>query len=158
MNAKEANAIIDDLYDQKQNDYYIDFVPITFPNEDFAELADYLENHYKPDFANKIVFIAFTIMHYYESYVFLDNTAEEPIYPDLVNKDLRHMGLDELSKLIHKIIIENWSGLYIIFKNENQISTMRISDEYDTSFRNLSGNALALVKQLVRQQGIYLKN
>ncbi|BDR60973.1 hypothetical protein [Lactobacillus xylocopicola] len=172
MNSKEANAIIDDLNEQNHNDYYIDFVPITFPNEDFAELADYLEKHYKPDFANKIVFIAFTIMHYYESYVSLVIDGDEDEYENdedyeatetdiyfskLRYKDLRHLGLEELAKLISKMVIDNYRGINILFKNDDKFSLMAIEDEYDTYFRNLSGNALKLVDQLVNHQGIYLK-
>lgn len=50
--------------------YLMLIVPITFMNEDFDELADYLAINYKPDFAKKIIFIAFTILCYYDSAVF----------------------------------------------------------------------------------------
>ena len=67
----------------------LDFVPFIFPNEDFAELANYLDKNYKPDFAKKIAFIAFAIIYNYDSHIFLD--------PDLATA---YPGLDTLASLI----------------------------------------------------------
>ena len=78
-----------------QGHYYVDFVPITFMNEDFAELADYLAINYKPDFAKKIIFIAFTILCYYDSAVFL---AGDDYLEKYTNKDLRHTDLESIAK------------------------------------------------------------
>ncbi len=60
----------------------LDFVPFTFPNEDFAELADYVDKNYKPVFAKKITFIAFAIIYNYDSRIFLDPDLATA-YPDL---------------------------------------------------------------------------
>lgn len=162
MNRKKANAnkIKDKLLNTEinpKNYYYIDFVPITFPNEDYSELSEYLNKDFKPHFAKKIIFIAFTILYYYDSHVFLDDTDEKPLYPKLINKDLRRIGLDKLAKLIKKIIIENWSALYIIFDDGNQISIMVIEDGYDTYFKNLSKSSFKMIDQLVSHQGLFLK-
>ncbi|BDR60974.1 hypothetical protein [Lactobacillus xylocopicola] len=162
MNTEKAINIIDKLLEDHflgkgKDNYLIDFVPVTFQNDDFNDLAAYLEIHFKPDFVKKITFIAFTIMHYYESYVFLDNHDVEPLYPELINKDLRHLGIEALAKLINKIVIENWSSINILFKNDGKLSLLRIEDGLDSYFFNLSAGTLEVAKSLVTQQGLYLK-
>ena len=105
MKPEKAYELIVKLASAKpshKDDYYIDFVPITFPNEDYSELSEYLNKDFKPHFAKKIIFIAFTILYYYDSHVFLDDTDQKPLYPKLINKDLRRIGLDKLAKLIKK--------------------------------------------------------
>lgn len=67
--------------------------------------------------------IAFTILYYYDSQVFIDkwgkddvpqsfaylkkNKHTKPIYPDLVFKDIRHVGLNAIATLIKIMIMEN---------------------------------------------------
>ena len=139
-----------------QGHYYVDFVPITFMNEDFAELADYLAINYKPDFAKKIIFIAFTILCYYDSAVFLPGDDYLEKY---TNKDLRHTDLESIAKEIRDKIIKNRMGLYIFFQTEDKdhISVMSIEDEYSTHFFGLSGEAQKMIEQLVTHQGLFFK-
>ena len=176
MKPEKAYELIVKLASAKpshKDDYYIDFVPITFPNEDYSELADYLEKNYKSDFANKIVFIAFTILYYYDSQVFIDkwdkdtdprsltylkkNKYTKPIYPDLVFKDIRHVGLNAIATLIKMMVMENSKGINILFKNDGKTSLMSIEDEYSTYFYNLTGKGLEIIDKLVEHQGLFLK-
>lgn len=157
MSVEKDYEIINKILSENKDSYYVDFVPITFQNADFAELADYLEKHYKKDFAKGIIFTAFTILYYYESVVYLDNDCDDPVYPDLIDDDLKELELDSLAELIQEVIMENWSGLTILFKNDGKYSLMQIKDGCDVYFGNLSGEALKIVDQLITQQGLYLK-
>lgn len=157
MQAQKAYKIIDTLRFKKPNgNYYLDFVPFTFPNEDYSELADYLDKTYKPDFAKKITFIAFAIIYNYDSHIFLDPELASS-YPDLASRDLRHEDLGTLASLIEKMIIDNYSAINIMFKHHGEYSLMRVADEYDTSFFNLTGQKFKMIKSLVDRQGLYLK-
>lgn len=51
MNYKEAVKLIEKLVEKKC--YYVDFVPFTFPDRNYAELDDYLETHYKETYVKK---------------------------------------------------------------------------------------------------------
>ncbi|WP_297952119.1 hypothetical protein [uncultured Lactobacillus sp.] len=51
MNYKEAVKLVEKLVEKKR--YYVDFVPFTFPDRNYAELDDYLETHYKETYAKK---------------------------------------------------------------------------------------------------------
>ncbi|BDR60976.1 hypothetical protein [Lactobacillus xylocopicola] len=150
MNGKRAFKLINNLLDKDQGNYYADFVPISFPDtapEEYAELADYLEKHYKPDFAEKIIFIALTIRYYYPTNIFLDGSSE----------DKRNILPEELADLIREMIIDNRIGLNILFKNADQYSLMRIEDGYDTIFCSLAGEGLSVVEQSLSHQGLFLK-
>lgn len=164
MNAKEADQIIERFLGEEKtngNDYIIDFVPITFPdadyNKDYPEFQEYLDKHYKSDFAEKIIFIAFTIIFYYDSSIWFDDTFSGTRFDKLQHKDLRYIGLEKLAKIIRILIMENRTGLNILFKNNDQISLFRIEDGYDKSFFNLSDEAVPMIKSLVDHEGLYLK-
>lgn len=157
MKAKNSFELIDSIMNNETTAYLVDFVPFTFPNEDYFELEKFLEKSYKSKYAEKIVFISFTLMYYYDCSVFLDNDVEDSIYPDLLNKDLRKIGLDKLENIIKTIIVEDYSALNIIIKNNDAYSLMRIEDGYQTLFFNVSGKDLKIIKELVTHQGLFLK-
>lgn len=158
MKAKKANKIIDNLLEQEgNNNYFIDFAPFDFPNEDYSELEEYLNVHYKKDFAKKIKFIAFAVIYHYPASIFLEDGAEEPIYPNLINKDLRNIGLEVLAAIIDKMILENYIGLNILFKNKETTSLLRIEDGYDSYFFNLPDSEKDNIKSLVDHQGLFLR-
>lgn len=158
MKAKKAFKIIDDLYEQKNgNNYFIDFAPFDFPNEDYSELEEYLNVHYKKDFAKKIKFITFAIIYHYKASIFLDNDVTDPIYPDLMNKDLRHLRLEVLAALIDNMVLENYTGLYILFKNNKTTTLLSIEDGYDSYFFNLPDKEKDVIQSLVDHQGLFLR-
>lgn len=162
MDPKKADEIITQLVERNlsghgDNNYLIDFSPFDYPNEDYSELAEYLEAHYKRSFAEKIKFIAFNIIYCYKSYIFLDNTAEDPIYPELVDKDLRNIGLGNLASLIDKIIIENWSHINILFSVDDTFALLRIEDGFDSVIFNLPDKEKEKIKSLIDHQGLFLK-
>ena len=158
MDSKKAFNIIYELLEENGNDnYYIDFSPFTFPSEEYYELEGFLDKHYKKSFSKKVKFIAFSILYNYKSYIFLDTNSAEPIYPDLMNKDLRNIGLDKLASIIDKMILDNYSALNILFCNDNSISLMRIEDGYDTYIYNLSDKEKTKIKSLIDHQGLFLK-
>lgn len=157
MKADKGLEIIDSIMDNKSIAYLVDFVPFTFPNEDYFELEKFLEKSYKSKYAEKIVFIAFTLMYYYDCSVFLDNDVEDSIYPDLLNKDLRKIGLDKLESIIKTVIIEDYSALNVVINHDNTHSLMRIEDGYQTVFFNVLGKDLKIIKELVTHQGLFLK-
>lgn len=158
MNYKEAASIIDDLLENTKNrNYYIDFVPFTFQNEDYAELEAYLNNHYKKVFAAKIKFIAFSLIYYYDSYIYLDQEVADSLYPDLKDKDLRNIGLERLAGIIDKMIIDNYSGLSILLKVDDHFSLLRIEDGFDTYLFNVDAKAYKNMNSLIDHQGLYLK-
>lgn len=159
MNSKEAFSIINNLLEEKKNNnYYIDFTPFSFPNEDYFELEEFLDKKFKKIFSKKIIFIVFSIIYSYESYIFLDNDSVEPIYPNLINKDIRNIGLEKLESIINKMILENYSALNVLFRNNNTISLIRIEDGYDTYIFNLSDKEKSKIKSLVDHQGLFLKD
>lgn len=84
----------------KKKCYYVDFVPFTFPDRNYAELDDYLETHYKETSAKKIIFIAFSLMYYYDCHVYLDEKMSES-FSNFKKKDLRNIGLDILDAFIN---------------------------------------------------------
>lgn len=157
MKAENSFELINTIMNNESIAYLVDFVPFTFPNEDYFELEKYLEKSYKSKYAEKIVFIAFTLMYYYDCSVFLDNDVEDSIYPDLLNKDLRNIGLDKLEDIIKTIIVDNYSALNIIINHDNVNSLMRIEDGYQTLFFNITGKDLEVIKELVNHQGLFLK-
>lgn len=157
MKKTKAFNIIDSIMTNESKAYLVDFVPFTFPNEDYFELEKFLEKSYKAKYAEKIVFIAFALMHYCDCSVFLDNDVKESIFPDLLNKDLRKVGLDKLEDIIKTIIIEDYSALNIIMKHDDIYYLMRIEDGYQTLFFNISGKDLKIVRELVDHQGLFLK-
>ena len=156
---KKTNAfnVIDSILTNESETYLVDFVPFTFPNEDYFELEKFLQKSYKAKYAEKVVFIAFTLMYYYDCSVFLDNDVEESIFSDLLNKDLRKIGLNKLEDIIKTIIIEDYSALNIIMKHDDTYSLMRIEDGYQTLFFNISGKDLRIIKELVNHQGLFFK-
>lgn len=157
MDINKSFEIINSIINNETAAYLVDFVPFTFPNEDYFELEKYLEKSYKSKYAEKIVFIAFTLMYYYDCSVFLDNDVEDSIYSDLLNKDLRNIGLDKLEDIIKTIIVDNYSALNIIINHDNVNSLMRIEDGYQTLFFNITGKDLELIRELVNHQGLFLK-
>ncbi|QQP29463.1 hypothetical protein [Lactobacillus ultunensis] len=158
MDSKKAFDIIYDLLEANENDnYYIDFTPFTFSNKKYFELEEFLDKHYKKCFSKKVKFIAFSIIYNYKSYIFLDTNSAEPIYPNLMNKDLRNIGLDKLASIIDKMILDNYSALNILFRNGNSISLMRIEDSYDTYIFNLSDKEKVKIKDLIDHQGLFFK-
>lgn len=159
MDSKRAFDIIDNLLDEhRNNDYYIDFSPFAFPRDDYFELEQFLDKNFKKEFSKRIKFIAFNIIYNYESYIFLDNDSTEPIYPNLINRDIRNIGLETLASIIDKMILENYSALNILFRNDATISLMRIEDGYDTYIFNLSDKEKERIKSLIDHQGLFLKN
>ncbi|MPW14624.1 hypothetical protein [Lactobacillus helveticus] len=155
MNYKESVKLIEKLVERKC--HYVDFVPFTFPDRNYAELDDYLETHYKETYAKKIIFIAFSLMYYYDCHVYLDEEMSES-FSNFKKKDLRNIGLDILDAFIHKLVVENRSGLNIIITHaDNTHSLMRIKDGYQTLFFNINGECLNIIKQLVDHQGLFLK-
>lgn len=155
MEYSEASKIINKLMESDDNNYFVDFVPFTFPNENYWELEEYLEDEYKSEYAKKITFVAFMLIYYYECNIFLDE-VDLPIYPDLEKKDLRNIGLDKLEAIIQKMIVENYSGLNIIINHNENKSLMRIEDGYNTIFFNIEGSCFNIVQQLINHQGIFL--
>lgn len=158
MKAKKAFKMIDDLYEQKSdNNYFIDFAPFDFPNENYSELEEYLNVHYKKDFAKKIKFIAFAVIYHYPASIFLEDDIENPIYPNLINRDLRNIGLEVLAAIIDKMILENYIGLNILFKNNKTTTLLRIEDGYDSYFFNLPDKEKDVIQSLVDHQGLFLR-
>lgn len=158
MNYQKAFKIIDELLDDEHGqNYMIDFVPITFKNEDYAELEEFLDKHYRSEFANKIVFIAFTILYFHKSYVYLDEGYTEPPYANWEHQDLRQLDLEQLNSLIRKMIMDNYEGVNILFENNGTTSLMRFFGGYSVNFYNLPDKEVPMIKSLVNHQGLYLK-
>lgn len=85
MDSKKAFDIIYNLLEQhSQNNYYIDFSSLTFPNEDYFELEEFLDKYYKKDFSKKIKFIVLSIIYHYKSSIFLDIDVAKALYPNLI--------------------------------------------------------------------------
>lgn len=158
MDSEKGFDLIDEMLENSDNGYYIDFVPFTFQNEDYGRLETYLNKHYKLQFANKIKFITFTIIYYYDSYVYLDERVANALYPDLKNKDLRNLELEELANIIDSLIMDDYSGLNVLFKNEDHISLLRIEDGFDTYLFNIEGHTHENIESLIEHQGLYLKS
>lgn len=159
MNSKEAFDIIYNLLEQQsQNNYYIDFSSLTFPNEDYFELEEFLDKHYKKDFSKKIKFIVLSIIFHYKASIFLDNDVAKALYPNLANKDIRNIDLEELTSIIDKMILENYSALNILFSNGDTTSLLRIEDGYDTYIFNLPDKEKTKIKELIDHQGLFLRN
>lgn len=151
---------INQLYNQDNDSYMVDFVPFTFPNEDYFDLEIFLDKHYKADFAKKIIFIAFAVMYYYDSQVYFNSIADvsNPIFEKYDGKDLRHNDLEELNKLINTIIMEGYGVDFdIIFKHDKTESMMCIAGDYSVYFFNLTGDAYNNIKQMIEHAGLYLK-
>lgn len=149
---------INQLYNQDQDSYMIDFVPFTFSNEDYFDLEIFLDKHYKADFAKKIIFIAFSVMYYYDSQAYIDRDFSNPDFEKYKNKDLRHYDLEELNELITTIIMEGYGFDFdVIFKHYNTESMMCIADDYSVYFFNLNGDAYDTIKQMINHAGLYLK-
>lgn len=158
MNSSEAFDLIYSLLEQhSHNNYYIDFSSLTFPNEDYFELEAFLDKYYKQDFSNKIKFIVLSIIYHYQTNIFLDSDVANALYPNLVNKDIRNIGLEELASIIDKMILENYSALNILFSNGDTTSLLRIEDGYDTYIFNLPDKEKTKIKELIDHQGLFLK-
>lgn len=96
-------------------------------------------------------------MYYYDCHVYLDEEMSES-FSNFEKKNLRNIGLDILDAFIHKLVVENRSGLNIIITHADNIhSLMRIEDGYQTLFFNINVECLNIIKQLVDHQGLFLK-
>ena len=158
MDSEKGFDLIDKMLEDSDNSYYIDFVPFTFQSEDYSRLEAYLNKHYKLQFANKIKFITFAIIYYYDSYVYLDERVVNALYPDLKNKDLRILELEKLANIIDSLIIDDYSGLNILFKDKDHFSLLRIEDGFDTYLFDIEGHTHKNIESLVEHQGLYLKS
>lgn len=150
---------ISQLYNQDKDSYMVDFVPFTFPNEDYFDLEIFLDKHYKADFAKKIIFIAFAVMYYYDSQAYIDRDFSNPDFEKYKNKNLRHNDLEKLNKLLTTIIMEGYMiDFNVIFKHGNTESMMCIAGDYSVYFFNLTGDTYDKIKQMVDHAGLYLKS
>lgn len=138
--------------------YIIDFVPFTFPNQDYANFEDYLDKNYKEEFSKKIIFVLYSLMFYYDSHLYLEWEVEEPPFPQYHKKDLRNYDLDKLDELISNYILKNRDGVYLLFKNsENEYSLMHIQGGYDVQFYNVKNKTQGYIKKLIESQGLFIK-
>ena len=62
------------------------------------------------------------------------------LYPDLKNKDLRNLELEKLANIIDSLIIDDYSGLNILFKDKDHFSLLRIEDGFDTYLFDIEGH------------------
>ena len=138
--------------------YIVDFVPFTFPNEDYGILEEYLDKNYKKQFSKKIIFLLYSLMFYYDSHLYLEWEVQEPPFPQFYRKDLRNYDLEKLDKLVSHYILENYDGIYLLFKNsENTYSVMHIEGGYDIQFFGINAKTKRYVKDLIKSQGLFLK-
>ena len=79
-------------------------------------------------------------------------------YPDLKNKDLRNLELEKLANIIDSLIIDDYSGLNILFKDKDHFSLLRIEDGFDTYLFDIEGHTHKNIESLVEHQGLYLKS
>lgn len=153
----QINNILEEAF-TKEKYYIVDFIPFSFPNEDYARFENYLDKNYKKQFSKKIIFILYSLMFYYNSHLYLEWDIEEPPFLQYHKKDLRNCDLDKLDELISNYILKNRDGIYLLFKNsENENSVMCVQGGYDVQFYNIKKKTKTYINELIKSQGLFLK-
>ena len=79
-------------------------------------------------------------------------------YSKYVGKNIRDIGFDKLEKIIKHIVLK-WQGSLIIrlVDKKHREFFIQIKDEWETTFFNLKGKNLKLVKESARSEGLFLQ-
>lgn len=124
---------------------------------------DWLDNNLLPKYADSVVRIAFSLMQFNYVEVYLNpedsywKNKPKGKYKKYVGYDIHDIGLKKLDKIIHHIILDWQDGMTLKFidKHHNTFF-MEIKDEWGTTFTNLYGENLKLVKELAKAEGFFL--
>ena len=140
--------------------YYLDTVPETIGREDsyYDGYQDRCDKSYLPAFAESITRIVFAMMEYNYAEVYLEPEFCPKKYSKYVGKNIRDIGFDKLEKIIKHIVLK-WQGSLIIrlVDKKHREFFIQIKDEWETTFFNLRGKNLKLVKELARSEGLFLQ-
>lgn len=140
--------------------YYLDTVPETIGSEEsyYDGYQSWRDKSYLPAFAKSVTRIAFAMMEYNYAEVYLDPIFKGSKYDKYVGKNIRNIGFDKLEKIIEHIVLK-WQGSLIIklIDKKHREFFIQIKDEWETTFLNLKGRNLKLVKELARSEGLFLQ-
>lgn len=119
---------------------------------------DWLDEKYLPIFADAVTKIAFELMQYNYSEVYLDPVGDfDTKYKKYVGYNIRKIGLAKLDEIIHHIILDWQDNMTIKFiDRHHNIFFMEIKDEWETTFTNLRGDNLKLIKKISKAEGLFL--
>lgn len=158
---KEIERNIDFLYENTPY-YCVDSVPKTFSSERIFKdgYFDWDDEKNLPDFADKIVEITFALINYDYAEIYLPVSRwpkNKGKFHKYVGWNIRKLDYPTLEEIIKHIILK-WQGkMIIVFTDQNhQEFYMDIRDEWETTFLNLRGHNLELVRQLVKSKGLFL--
>ena len=143
--------------------YYLDTVPETINAESsyYDGYQIWRDKAYLPAFAEGATRVVFAMMEYNYAEVYLEPDCwpkKKSKYSKYLGKNIRNIGFDKLEKIIKHIILK-WQGKLIIklIDKKHREFFIEIADEWETSFYNLTGKNLKLVKKLVQSEGLFLQ-
>lgn len=158
MNNKE-NIQDNTSYDNVHN-YYIDFIPKKIENRQYKEIKQFFLNNYLDNYAEKIISILMKLTVYFNLSMFLTefplelDSQESKEYSQLVGTDLYSLTIEEWTRIVNFVILEDISSLQILSKQPRFL--ISINGKFSNELCRIPENKVELIKEIVETEGLYL--
>lgn len=140
--------------------HVLDFIPFQPQGADFLEYERFLETgDYVKSFADRICFIALTLVAEYEAETICLTESEAffETHPELEpNVNLRRLLYERLAEIIQDVIVHELSSVQIFFAKHDVL--LSIDGALRVTLYNASGDFLHTVNLLAGRNGLFVKH
>ncbi|MBO3142998.1 hypothetical protein [Dermatophilus congolensis] len=137
----------------------VDYTPYATGDE-FIPLHDYMEEHFRPIFAEKMAMLLLLVAYrYLDSVIYVQGSSDwfYKQFPGL-ERDLnvRHFEPEKLVSYIRKIIADDIAVAFLVYVPENDC-LIRITGGFSTEIYGDDEEFLNLLDVLAKQQGLFIR-
>lgn len=142
------------------HNYFLDFLPEKTEDQRSVEIQEfYLENHLE-NYANIVINIIIKLSAFFELGIYLTDfpqvatTKTSRKYEKFVGTDISSFKIEEWTKIIKFVIMEDISTVQILSKNPRFL--ISINGKLSNEFCQIPDNIVDFIKNMVEHEGLYL--
>lgn len=155
----KGNTHLDEFQNDNVHSYYIDFLPQKIENKQYKEIKEFYIENYLECYADKLINILIKLTVFFDLKMYLTEFPQEldteisKEYSKLVGSDICSFKIEEWTKIIKFVILEDISSVQILSINPRFL--ISIYGNFFNEFCRIPDSKKKLMKTIVEQEGLF---